>query len=466
MKNDIVVLGGGPGGYHAAIRGAQLGAKVTLVEKEKMGGTCLNWGCIPTKALYKSAEIIHTLKHIDEYGISVDDYSVDVSKIQERKQNIIKQLEAGIKSLMKANKIEVVYGAGQLKDKNTVLVKGDGKEQEIEGKNIIIATGSKVLIPPIAGVDTEGILKSKELLNFKAIPKCMTVIGGGVVGIEFASIFNALGSKVTVITLFPTILERMDTDITKRLAASLKKKGIAIHTGTSAEKIEKKDGRFAVFAKGKKGEIVLESEQVLLAAGRKPSFDGLSLENIGIEYDEQGIKVNHQYETNVAGVYAIGDVTGKTMLAHTASHHGITAAENIMGVKSKIDHDIVPNCVFTFPELAGVGLTEQEAKDSNIHYNTSKFMFGANGKALTLGEAEGLVKIISDDKDEIIGVHIMGPHASDLIHEGTLAISAKLKVEDIANTIHAHPTLSETFAETVLGLKGEAIHAVPSRKKG
>lgn len=466
MKSDIVIIGGGPGGYHAAIRGAQLGAKVILIEQEKMGGTCLNWGCIPTKALYKNAELLQTLKHINEYGIQVDHYSIDIPKIHERKQGIIDQLRDGIKSLMKANHIEVLYGTGRLKDKNTILVTlSDGSQQEVEGKSIIIATGSEVLIPPIAGSDIKELLTSKEVLNFSSIPKRITVIGGGVVGIEFATILNALGSEVTVITLFPTILERMDTEITKRLAVFLKKEGIAIHTSTSAEKIVKTNEGYSVYAKSKKGDLILESDQVLMAAGRRPNFEGLNLEDIGIAYDKAGIKVNDYCETSIEGVYAIGDVTGQTMLAHTASHHGIAAAERIMGVKSKINHDVVPSCVFTFPELASVGLTEQEVKDRNITYKASKFMFGANGKALTLGEASGFAKVLSNDKEEIIGVHIMGPHASDLIHEGALAINAKLRIEDIANTIHAHPTLSETFVEAVLGLKGEAIHAVPPRKK-
>ncbi|WP_432403030.1 dihydrolipoyl dehydrogenase [Wukongibacter sp. M2B1] len=465
MKKDIIILGGGPGGYYAAIRGAQLGASVTIIEKENLGGTCLNWGCIPTKALYRNAEILNTLKHINEYGINIDGYSIDVAMLQERKGNIVRQLIDGIAKLMKANRVEVVYGKGILKDRKTVSVElNDGGKIDIEGENIIIATGSKVSLPPIPGADLDGLLTSKRILDFKKIPKSLTVIGGGVIGIEFASIFNALGSDVTVLSRSPNILKRMEPDLTKRLTSVLKKKGINIHRGVQAKKIDKEDGEFVVYADTKKGEIRIQSEHVLMSSGRSPRLDGINLEAVGIDFDKNGIKVDKNFETNVKGIYAIGDVIGGKMLAHVASHQGVSAVESIMGIESKIKHNVVPDCAFTFPEIASVGICEKEAKDMGIEYNTSKFLFGANGKALTLGEPEGLVKVISNNQDEIIGVHIMGAHASDLIHEGALAISGKMKINDIAHTIHAHPTLAETFAEAILGLKGEAIHMVPTKR--
>lgn len=465
MKRDIIILGGGPGGYYAAIRGAQLGAKVTLVEKYNLGGTCLNWGCIPTKALYRNAEILNTLKKIDEYGINIENYSIDIPKLHQRKQDIIKKLIDGIDQLMKAYKVEMVYGTGKLKDKNTVSVElNNGENIDIQSDNIIIATGSKISIPPIDGADLEGLLNSKKILDFKQIPKSLTVIGGGVVGIEFATIFDALGSKVTVLSRSPNILKRMDYTLTKRLSSLLKKRGLNIHRGVQAKKIEKRNDKFTVCFDTKKGESKIESDEVLLASGRKPMTEGLNLEIIGIDFDKKGIKVNENFETNIRGVYAIGDVIGKKMLAHVAAHHGIAAAENIMGVESKINHDVVPDCVFTFPEIASVGITEKEAKNQGIEYKTSKFLFGANGKALTLGENEGMVKVIANNLDEIIGVHIMGPHASDLIHEGALAITGKMNAIDIAHTIHAHPTLAEAFAEATLGLNGIAIHMVPPKK--
>lgn len=464
MEKDIIVIGGGPAGYVAAIRAAQLGAAVCLIEKDKLGGTCLNRGCIPTKVLYRNAEILNTIKSIDEFGINISDYSIDVSKIQSRKQSVIDQLVSGVDQLLKANKVEVVAGAASFKDKNTVTVTmSDGNTREITSNNIIIATGSKPTAPPIPGANLEGIYTSEDILNFEDVPKSLTVIGGGVVGMELACIFNALGTKVTVLEYLPNILALIDTDIIKRLTVSLKKKGIEINTSVKVTNIEKSDVGFIVSGEGKKGTISVESEKVLLSAGRTPVYSGLNLETIGVNFDRRGITVNSNCETSVPGIYAIGDVNGKIMLAHAASHQGIQAAERIMGIDKSHENGVVPSCVFIFPEIASAGITEDEAKAKEIPYKTSKFMFGANGKALALGEGEGFIKVISNE-DTILGVHIMGPHASDLIHEGTLAISTKLKIDDIINTVHAHPTLSEAFSEAVMGLKGEAIHIAPARK--
>lgn len=464
---DIVIIGGGPGGYVAAIRGAQLGAKVCLIEKERLGGTCLNWGCIPTKALYKNAEIMNTLKHIDEFGIKVDNYSINVEQIHARKQTIIDTLVGGIGQLVKANNINFVKGIATIKDKNTIAVtQEDGTCKEICGKNIIIATGSTPSVPPIEGADSEGIYTSNEILNFEKLPESLVVVGGGVIGMEFASIFNAMGSKVTVIEFLPTILATVDTDLTKRLTPALKKKGIDINVSTGVTKIEKVEKGYIVYAQGKKGEIQVEAEKVLIAIGRKPLTNGLNLETLGIDYDKKGIKVNDKFETNIKGVYAIGDVNGKMMLAHAASHQGEVAVEDIMGVHSK-HNDVIPGCIFIFPEISTVGITEDEAKAKGLEYKSSKFMFGANGKALTLGESEGMVKVISEvknGKDIIVGVHIMGPHASDLIHEGVLAVANEMDIESIVSTVHAHPTLSEAFHEASSGILGRAIHMSPTKK--
>lgn len=465
MDFDVVIIGGGPGGYEAAIRGAQLGLKVCLVEKDSLGGTCLNRGCIPTKALYRNAEIMNTLKNIDEFGMSVEGYSVDVPKIQARKQNIVNQLVGGIQQLLKANKVEVLTGTGSIKDNNTVTVAfEDGKISDVSTKNIIIATGSKPLVPPIPGANTPGVYTSDEMLNFDELPKSLVIIGGGVIGMEFAGIFNSLGSKVTVIEFLPNILVQIDSDFTKRLGVSLKRKGIDIHTSTGVTKIEKTDDGFNVFAEGKKGEIQVAGERVLISTGRMPVTAGLNLEAVGVDFDRKGIKVDNNFKTSAKNIFAIGDVNGKMMLAHAASHQGIAVIEEIAGISKHETVKPVPSCVFIFPEIATVGMTEDEAKKLGIEYKVSKFMFGANGKALALGETEGMVKVLSDNDNTIIGVHIMGPHASDLIHEGTLAVSKRLNVDDIAQTIHAHPTLSEAFLEAVLGLKGEAIHMVPSKK--
>lgn len=472
MDKDIIIIGGGPGGYVAAIRAAQLGAKVCLIERDNLGGTCLNRGCIPTKALYRNAEILNTLNHIDEFGVNIDGFSLNLDIIHKRKKAIIDQLVNGVSQLLKANNVEVINGSARLKSENAVEVLcNDGSIKEIFSQKIIIATGSKPIIPPIEGADEGGIYTSEEILNFQAIPKTLAVIGGGVVGMELACIFNALGTEVTVIEYLPNILNQVDSDITKRLTVSLKKKGIDVNTSSKVTKIQKNSHEYVIFTDGKKGDLEVHVEKVLLSTGRLPVIEGLNLESIGVNFDKKGIKVNSNFETNIKNIYAIGDVTGGTMLAHVASHQGITAVENMMGHKSNINHSIVPSCIFIFPEIASVGIAEDEAKEKGIPYKVSKFMFGANGKALTLGEGEGFIKVLSSkningvlEDEVIIGVHIMGPHASDLIHEGALAISSKLKVADIKNTIHAHPTLSEGFSEAVLGLIGEAIHLVPPRK--
>ena len=469
MQNDIVIIGGGPGGYVAAIRAAQLGAKVSLVEERELGGTCLNRGCIPTKALYTNAEILNTLKHINNFGIQVDNYSVDVDQVQKRKQDVVDQLVGGIEKLIKAHSINLLRGRGRILDRNHVhVVLNDGGEETIFTKNIIIATGSRPSIPNIPGADLEGVITSDDILNFKEIPKRLAVAGSGVIGIEFAYIFNALGSEVSVIS--STLLKRTDKDITKRLPSILKKQGIKLYDEVRAKEIIKGEDGLIIRAsskkEGKKEDIEIQADTLLMASGRGPILEGLNLDEMEVEYDGNGIKVNDHFETNVEGIYAIGDVIGGIMLAHVASHEGIHAVEHIMGITSNVRQDVVPDCIFINPQIAYVGLTEERAKEKGLDYKVSKFMFGANGKALAMGESEGFVKVISSGEDDkIIGVHIMGPHASDLIHEGALAIAKDMKVEDIANTIHAHPTLGEAFSEAVMGLRNEAIHMAPAKKR-
>lgn len=465
MDKDIVIIGGGPGGYTAAIRAAQLGAKVLLVEEENLGGTCLNKGCIPTKALYKNAQLINEFNTAAEFGIKLDGYTIDMNEIMQRKQRIVDRLKEGIGQLIKANSIEMIYGKAGLSARDKVKVTDyQGNESLINTKHIIIATGSVPSRPPIAGINLPGVMTSDEILFSQEIPKSLLIIGGGVIGIEFAGIFNALGSQVTVIEFLPRILANMDSEISKKLVLALKKKGIGIDTDTKVIQISKDKEAFHVLTEGKKGENEINADAVLVSAGRIPNVEDLGLELLGVEYDRSGIKVDETYQTNVPGIYAIGDVTGGQMLAHIASEEGIAAVDNIMGFKGHLNYDAVPGCVFSFPEIAAVGLSEEDAKGQGIHYTSSKFSFGANGKALTIGEEEGFVKVLAEaETKRIIGVHIMGPHASDLIHEAALAVGHKMTSDDISGIVHAHPTLSEAFMEAALGIDNKAIHMLPKK---
>lgn len=456
---DIIVIGGGPGGYVAAIRAAQLGAKVCLIEKESLGGTCLNYGCIPTKTIYRTAELFNNLSHIEDFGIKAYNPEIDVYKIQERKGNIIKTLVTGIESLLKGNNVELIRGKATLIDKNNAIVCTQDGEITIEAKNIIIATGSQAEIPSIEGVySSKNIITSTELLDFNHIPKSLVVIGGGVIGMEFASIFNAMGSKVTVIVARNSILYDIDKDISKRYSAMAKKSGIEILTSTKVMSFSDEE-EVIIKCQGKKGEFEVKGEQVLLAKGRKPNYEGIDVERLGIGTYKKGIVVDDNYETSLKGVYAIGDVNGISLLAHAASHQGVETVEHIL-LNKTCHKAVIPSCIFTFPEIAVVGITEEEAKDKGISYKKNKFLFGANGKALALGEGEGLVKVISDENNVILGVHILGPHASDLILEGTIMVEKKMTVSELKEVVHSHPTLGEALHEAVLGLNKEAIHSI------
>ncbi len=467
MKKDLIIIGGGPGGYVAAIRAAQLGAKVTLIEKDSLGGTCLNRGCIPTKALFRSAQMINYIKRSDDFGIQTDGYNADINKIQDRKQGTVDKLVNGIKQLMNANGIEVIKGEGCLIGAGSVRVNTeDGDALPLESKNILIATGSVPAKPPIQGLDLPGVVTSNELLEMSEVPSSIVIIGGGVIGIEFAGILNTLGCEVTVLEFLPQIIPSVDNEVAKKLVLSLKRKGIRIETEAKVEEIISSENGLIVRAEGKKGEIKIETKMVLCSTGRSVNVEGLGLERVGVECDRRGIKVDDKFCTNIPGIYAIGDVIGGLMLAHVASDEGKAAAENIMGLTGHINYDAIPNCIFSFPEIAVVGLNEEEAKARGISCKTGKFLFGANGKALTMGEEEGFIKVLAKtDTGEIIGVHIMGPHASDLIHEAVLMVDKKLTVEAVSKTVHAHPTLSEALIEAVLGVEGRAIHSAPTRVK-
>ena len=457
---DVVIIGGGPGGYVAAIKAAHLGLKTVLVEKDKLGGVCLNKGCIPTKALVSTAEVLNHIQRAGEFGIQVKDYSFDFPAIMKRKDLITRRLSSGVEQLMKANQVRIVRGEGQIIEPGTVeVLDAEGQKEIIKTKNIIIATGSSVMKLPIPGLDVEGVITSDEALSLSELPSRMLIIGGGVVGIEFAGIFKALGVEVTVVEMLPRILLPIDEEIARRLTQLLKRKGIEILTNCKVKEIKKSNQNLEVLVSTSEGEKKLETEKVLLAAGRVPELGNIDAQGLGIELDGKAIKVDEKMRTNIPGIYAVGDVVGKIMLAHVASREGIVAVENISGKEVLMDYKVVPNCVFSMLEVASVGLTEEEARKENDNIKVSKFPFMANGKALGMGEAEGMVKIIADaDTFELLGFHILGVHASDLVAEGALALSMEATAEEIVNTIHAHPTLAETIAEAAEGITGKFIH--------
>lgn len=468
MSKHVVVIGGGPGGYTAAIRAAQLGAKVTLIEKDLVGGTCLNRGCIPTKTLYRTAEILSHFEHASTFAIQAPaGAAVDPEALKGRCNQVSTQLREGIEQLIRANAIEYLKGSAEfLSPKELSVTLKDQSQVNLTPSVIIIATGSVPTVLPIPGADLEGVITSDELLQMDTLPKSMAIVGGGVIGVEFAMIYNTFGTEVSIMEYFPNLINNVDSDIAKRFTQSMKRKGITSHTAVAVEKIEKAEsGLLTVHMNGKKGPLRVEAEKVLLATGRKPYFEGLGLSEAGIEHTPKGIVVAPTYQTNQSHIYAIGDVTGGVMLAHWAAHQGLTAVEHALDVHPHLDRPVIPGCIFTFPEIATVGMTEDEAKEAfDNKHQTSKFMFGANGKALSLGEGEGFVKVVADDHGVVVGMHIMGPRASDLIHEGVIAIEKRMKAADFKPMVHAHPTLSESVYEAILGLDNEAIHMAPTKK--
>ncbi|NLB53641.1 MAG: dihydrolipoyl dehydrogenase [Syntrophomonadaceae bacterium] len=458
---DLVVIGGGPGGYVAAIRACQLGMKVTLIEKDALGGTCLNRGCIPTKAYQYNAKLLKSIRDSREFGITTGSIQFDMQEAKARKNTIVNNLAAGVKKLLQQNNAEIINGEAFIINQHHVRV----REQLIETKNILIATGSKPAFLPIKGIDSPGVLNSEDILELSHVPERLVIIGGGVIGMEFACIFNLFGSEVTVIESAPRILGLLDAELSKRMLVYLKKQKITIHTNTLMQEIILEQNGLQVLARGSKGDITLNADLVLLAAGRIPVTECLQIKGAEVEMSEGGfIKVNQHYQTSLPGIYAVGDVIGGQLLAHVASEEGIAAVEHMAGINTSVPYHSVPSCIFTIPEIATVGMSEEEAKAQGIDYKTGKFQFAANGKAMTMGETDGLVKVIADQNEIIIGLHIIGPNASDLILEGTITVKNHMTVSDLVGTIHPHPTLGEALSEAARDIRGEAIHLAPKRK--
>lgn len=457
----IVIIGGGPGGYVAAIRAAQLNAEVTLVEKDHIGGTCLNKGCIPTKVLLHAAgEFEKVNKSLKDYGIKVTGAELDWAVLQKRKAIIVRKLVAGVDNLLKNNKVTKIMGQGSFLNKNQLKVKGaDGSETIVDFDYALIATGSKPVIIPIPGVDLPGVLTSDEALSLNEIPKSMVIIGGGVIGSEFAAVFGALGCKVTIIEMLPSIVANMDRDIIGSLKEKFKKSKIDVHTNTRVVSISESSEGLCVNTLSDGMEKSFIAEKVLLSIGRKPVTDNLALENVGVETNRGAIAVNKNMQTNISNIYAVGDAIGGVMLAHVASAEGIVAIETIMGKKPKIDFKTIPYCVYTKPELAGVGLTEDQARDKGYDVKTGIFPMNINGKAMIEADQEGLVKYVIDGATgEVLGLHMAGPSATELIVEGALAVRLEATIDEITSTIHAHPTVGESLHEAAHAVHKEAIH--------
>lgn len=457
---DIGIIGGGPGGYVAAIRAAQLGARVALVERERVGGVCLNKGCIPTKAMASSVELLAEIENAAEFGIEVSEPSLDFGRMMARKDQVVERLVSGVETLLEARKVHVLAGRGELVSPTRIKVSGPDP-QEVEAEKIVIATGSVPAKPPVPGLDLPGVVTSDEILSLQEAPEDLVVVGGGVIGVEFASIFNALGTKVTIIEMLPSLLPPVDQELARRYLQLLRRQGVEVHLRSPLKEIRQSDGSLQVVYEGPAGEGGVQADLVLVATGRVPSSRDLNLEEMGVRAEQGAIVVDEHMATNIGGIYAIGDVTGGWMLAHVASRQGEVAVEHASGRDSAMDYRAVPNCVFTMPEIAGVGLTEQEAKEQSIPYQKSRFPFNASGRALAMGQTAGQVKMICrQDGGEILGLHIMGPHATDMIAEGALAIQMGATAEDIIGTIHAHPTLPEAVRETAFGQLDGAIHIV------
>lgn len=443
----IIIIGAGPGGYETALTAAKRGVEVTLIESGQPGGTCLNEGCIPTKAFCRNAAMLDELSGASAFGISGLDYKFDFRSVRQRKDAVVAQLRSGVEGLLGHKLIDFVRGKASFKDSGTVCVESDGEVREFTGDCIIIATGSVSASLPVAGADLPEVLTSREMLELEEVPGRLCVIGGGVIGLEMASIFRSFGSEVTVLEYFKDILPRYDQDLAKRLKQSLGKRGITINTQAEVTGICRKGSACEVTFVRKGKEETVECDKVLMAVGRKANTASLNLEEAGISFGPKGIAVDEHMQTNVPNVYAIGDINGRMMLAHAAVYQGLVALDHIMGISSGINLSVMPSAVFTNPEAASVGMTEEECKAAGIPVKCLKSFFRANGKAVAMGETDGYCKlIVSDDASRrILGCHLIGPHSADIVHEACAMITQGASLDELRSVIHAHPTLAEVL---------------------
>lgn len=456
--NKVIIVGAGPAGYVAAIRAAQLGAEVSLIEEAQVGGTCLNRGCIPTKSLLASTEALSLIRRAKRLGIEVDGIKPDFTCMMERKNEVVSRVVKGVEYLLKANKVKLVKGKASFLDLHKVEVKTPEGKEKIEGDFTIMATGSKPVLLPFIDFNHPAVLTSERALELTQIPQSLLIVGAGVIGCEFASIFGPLGTQITMVEMMDRILPQEDKRISLMMKQILQKRGINIFTDTRLEEIAdyQKDGLTARLDNGEK----ISAEKMLICVGRSPYTEGLSLENLDLRLDQKGnITVNERMQTSEQRVYAIGDVVGGYLLAHVAFEEGIVAVENALGVDSKIDYTSIPNCIFTSPQIATVGLTLDKARERGIEVKIGRFRFSASGKAQALDETDGFVQlVVEEESGEVLGGQIIGPHAADLVHEIALAIRWELTVDEIGSTVHAHPTLSEAVMEAAKKAQGKPIH--------
>ncbi|MDA3886333.1 MAG: dihydrolipoyl dehydrogenase [Candidatus Delongbacteria bacterium] len=457
MDYDVLVLGGGPGGYTAAIRANQYGLKTAIIEKDKLGGTCLNRGCIPTKSILASTDILAKIKKSEDFGITVENIKVNIEKIIDRKQEIVDSLVGGLDKIFKLRKIEVFNNFGKITSNNEITLDSGEK---LTAKNIILATGSEPLILPFFNIDHKNVITSDDALEMREIPEKLLVIGGGVVGCEFAGIYKELGSEVTIVEMLKNLVPTEDAQVSRTLQTSFKKKGVTIKLKTKVEKVEIiEDDKVKIFFSDGSEEIFTK---VLAAGGRSINTKGNGIDELDLKLtDSNFIDINEKMQTSIDNVYAIGDITGKWMLAHVAATQGLVAVANIVGKVKVIDYDSIPSAIFTNPEIASIGAREQQLKEDGIVYKTGRFSFAANGKAKGLGETDGFVKVLTDESGEkLLGAHIVGPHASDLLQELVLIKSNKLSLHKLIDTVHPHPTLCESVLEAAESVFRMGIHSV------
>jgi dihydrolipoamide dehydrogenase len=463
---DVAIIGAGPGGYVAAIRASQLGAKVAIVEKQYLGGTCLNVGCIPSKAMLHIAEVMHTMESFEDMGIYLPQPpTFDMNKAVVYTDKVVKRMTSGVGILMKANNVDVFDGLGTVDaSRNVTVTKNDGSREQFSADKIILATGSVPFLPPFPGIDGNNVINSDICWNLPKTPESIICVGGGAIGVELACMFNALGSKVTIVEMLPNILTPVDDEVRRLLVRILGRRGIEIVTGAKVESIADDGNLKKVIASSEKGEQSFSGEYVLIAVSRAANTSGLEhLMEQGLDNDRGRIRVNEKMETNLPGIYAIGDLVHGAGLAHVASMEGEVAADNAMGHEAKMDYNVVPNPIYTFPEVAFIGLTEAQAKEKYPEARVERFPWTASGKAVAIGETDGFTKVIIGRYDEILGAHIIGPDATNLISEYSVAMRSELTADEIIETIHPHPTLSEGLREAMLTVEGRPIHIPPKK---